>query len=87
MSNRFSDYDVFARAYSRHWGPKAGDTQLPVLHDLLLPRLPAKAAIHDLCCGSGTCALIALAVVLPLALADEIYTQRAIAREEARLRR
>ena len=53
MSNRFSDYDGFARAYNRHWGPKAGDTQLPVLHDLLLPRLPAKAAILDLCCGSG----------------------------------
>ena len=53
MSNSFSDYDAFARAYNRHWGPRAGDTQLPILHDFLLPRLPAKAAILDLCCGSG----------------------------------
>jgi 2-polyprenyl-3-methyl-5-hydroxy-6-metoxy-1,4-benzoquinol methylase len=53
MSSRLSDYDAFARAYNRHWGPRAGDTQLPILRDLLLPRPPAKAAILDLCCGSG----------------------------------
>jgi SAM-dependent methyltransferase len=52
MSDRFSNYDEFARAYNRHWGPKAG-SRLPILHDLLLPRLPAHAAILDLCCGSG----------------------------------
>src|SRR6516162_7498346 len=52
MSNIFSDYDAFARAFNRHWGPKAAD-RLPILHDLLLPRLPAHATILDLCCGSG----------------------------------
>src|SRR5262245_19682634 len=53
MSSRFTDYDAFAPAYNRHWGPRAGDTQLPLLHELLLARLPAHAAILDLCCGSG----------------------------------
>ena len=56
MSNRFSDYDGFARAYNRHWGPKAGDTQLPVLHDLLLPRLPANlCAIVNLPSSENPC--------------------------------
>jgi SAM-dependent methyltransferase len=52
VSNRFSDYDAFAPAFNRHWGPKAAE-RLPVLHDLLLLRLPAHATILDLCCGSG----------------------------------
>jgi SAM-dependent methyltransferase len=53
MSNKYSDYDAFARAYNRHWGPKAARTGLAILYDLLLPRLPAHATILDLCCGSG----------------------------------
>jgi SAM-dependent methyltransferase len=52
VSNPFSDYDAFARAFNRHWGPKAAGL-LPVLDDLLLPRLPAHATLLDLCCGSG----------------------------------
>jgi SAM-dependent methyltransferase len=52
VSGRFSDYDAFARAFNRHWGPKAAD-RFPIIQDLLLPRLPAHSTILDLCCGSG----------------------------------
>jgi SAM-dependent methyltransferase len=52
VSNRFWDYDAFARAFNRYCGPKAAD-RLLILQDRLLPRLPAHATILDLCCGSG----------------------------------
>ena len=56
MSNRFSDDNAIGRAYDCHWGPKAGDTQLPVLHDLLLPRLLANlCAIVSLPSSENPC--------------------------------
>lgn len=53
MSDRYSDYNAFARAYNRHWGPMAGRMGQAIVHDLLSPMLPAPATILDLCCGSG----------------------------------
>jgi SAM-dependent methyltransferase len=51
--NRYSAYDAFARAYCRHWGPRAGETNLTLLKEVLLPKIPAAARILDLCCGAG----------------------------------
>jgi hypothetical protein len=68
MSNRFSDYDAFARAYNRHWGPRAGDTQLPILHDLLLPGSPPTQPI-------STC--VAVAGISPTCSPWRVTRQRA----------
>ncbi len=57
----YSDYDRFAWVYNKHWGNSFAQA-LPVLEKLVLPHLPAKANILDLCCGTGqlTQALTAL---------------------------
>lgn len=52
----YSDYDGFAWAYNRHWGPRYVRQVLPALEKLLLDRLPANSAVLDLCCGTGNLA-------------------------------
>ena len=49
----YSDYDPFAWVYNKHWGDKFTHYALAVLDELVFPRLPAKARILDLCCGTG----------------------------------
>ncbi|MFC1932050.1 class I SAM-dependent DNA methyltransferase [Chloroflexota bacterium] len=58
----YSDYDRFAWVYNKHWGSEYTQRVLPILENLVLRRLPAKARILDLCCGTGQLAraLIAL---------------------------
>ena len=53
MTRRFTDYDPFAWFYSNYWGDEFHREVIPVLERLLLPLLPAKASILDLCCGDG----------------------------------
>jgi SAM-dependent methyltransferase len=55
---RYSDYDPFAWVYDKHWGDRFTPTALAVMEELLLPRLPARAKILDLCCGTGQLAQI-----------------------------
>lgn len=54
----YSDYDPFARVYNKHWGNSFTQHALPVLEELVLPHLPGKARILDLCCGTGQLAHI-----------------------------
>lgn len=49
----YSDYDDFAWMYNRHWGSRFTPGALAVLGELVLPEIPAGAAILDLCCGTG----------------------------------
>lgn len=49
----YSGYDRFARVYNKHWGENYAQRVLPVLENLVLRHLPAKARILDLCCGTG----------------------------------
>ena len=49
----YSDYDPFAWFYNKHWGDKFTHYALAVLDELVFPRLPTKARILDLCCGTG----------------------------------
>jgi SAM-dependent methyltransferase len=51
--DRYSDYDNFAWMYNRHWGSRFTPGALAVLGELVLPEIPAGAAILDLCCGTG----------------------------------
>lgn len=50
---RFTDYDPFAWFYTNYWGEEFHREATPVLDRLLLPLLPRKAEILDLCCGDG----------------------------------
>ncbi len=50
---RYSDYDPFAWLFANHWGGEFHEQAYTVLARLLLHRLPAGAAILDLCCGDG----------------------------------
>ena len=49
----YSDYDRFAWVYNKHWGGEYAQRVLPILDNLVLQHLPAKARILDLCCGTG----------------------------------
>ncbi len=49
----YSDYDRFAWVYNNHWGSGFAQQVLPILENLVLRHLPAKARILDLCCGTG----------------------------------
>ena len=53
MSKRFDHYDGWAWLYDKTMGPEYGKDQLAMLRRVLLPRLPQKAEILDLCCGTG----------------------------------
>ena len=53
----YSDYDRFAWVYNKHWGGEYAQRVLPILENLVLRHLPAKARILDLCCGTGQLAL------------------------------
>ncbi|MGZ4815618.1 MAG: class I SAM-dependent DNA methyltransferase [Terriglobales bacterium] len=46
-------YDPFAAIYNRSMAEDFCRRALPVVHSLLLHRLPDRARIFDLCCGSG----------------------------------
>jgi SAM-dependent methyltransferase len=53
MTRRFADYDPFAWFYTNYWGEEFHREAIPVLDRLLLPLIPARAAVLDLCCGDG----------------------------------
>jgi len=50
---RNREYDPFARIYNRHWGVDYWSEAVPVVERLLLSRVPAGAAVLDVCCGTG----------------------------------
>jgi len=49
----YTDYDIFAWIYNKYWGADSARRFFPVLESLLLPLLPSRARILDLCCGAG----------------------------------
>lgn len=55
---RYSDYDCFAWVYNRHWGHNFTQPVLLMLDQLILPHLPSRARILDLCCGTGQLAQV-----------------------------
>jgi SAM-dependent methyltransferase len=50
---RNREYDPFARIYNRYWGVDYRTEVAPVVSRLLLSRVPAGAAVIDVCCGTG----------------------------------
>lgn len=55
---RYSDYDCFAWVYNKHWGDNFTQPVLLMLDKLILPHLPPRARILDLCCGTGQLAQV-----------------------------
>jgi SAM-dependent methyltransferase len=47
------EYDPFARLYNRHWGADYRIEAAPIVERLLLSRVADKAAVLDVCCGTG----------------------------------
>ncbi len=46
-------YDDFAWFYNRYWNEEFHSLAFPILERIWLPRLPAKARLLDVCCGTG----------------------------------
>lgn len=53
VENRYKDYDTWAWLYNQTMGPQYCKNQLQPLETLILPHLPQRAKILDLCCGTG----------------------------------
>lgn len=54
----YSDYDPFAWFYNKYWGHAFTEPMLPVVERLVLEKLPRRARILDLCCGTGQLAAL-----------------------------
>lgn len=48
----YSDYDIFASIYNKHWGHFA-EQAYPAYEKLFLHNAPQNAHVLDLCCGTG----------------------------------
>lgn len=48
-----SAYDSFAWFYNKYWGREIAAQMLSALDVLLVPAVPARSRILDLCCGTG----------------------------------
>ena len=46
-------YDEFAWFYNRYWNEEFHSLAFPILERIWLPRLPKKARVLDVCCGTG----------------------------------
>jgi SAM-dependent methyltransferase len=46
-------YDEFAWFYNRYWNEEFHSLAFPILERIFLARLPARARILDVCCGTG----------------------------------
>ena len=79
----YSGYDRFAWVYNRHWGQGFAQQVLPILENLVLRHLPAKARILDLCCGTGQLARALLALGYQVTGLDGSEEMLHFARENA----
>lgn len=50
---RYTNYDHFSWFYERHWCEEVPPAIFTVIERLLLPSLPPKSRVLDLCCGTG----------------------------------
>ncbi|MBE7106323.1 class I SAM-dependent methyltransferase [Bacillus cereus] len=48
----YSDYDIFASIYNKHWGHFA-ELSYPKYEKLILQFAPSHSRVLDLCCGTG----------------------------------
>ncbi|MFC1989169.1 class I SAM-dependent DNA methyltransferase [Chloroflexota bacterium] len=79
----YSDYDRFAWVYNKHWGDEYAQQVLPILENLVLCNLPAKASILDLCCGTGQLARTLTALGYKVTGLDRSEEMLYFAREKA----
>ncbi|MEM9162916.1 MAG: hypothetical protein AAGC54_07595, partial [Cyanobacteria bacterium P01_F01_bin.4] len=53
MTTRYTDYNNWAWLYNKTMGPDYSQPQLDLLNRVLLPDMPERGHILDLCCGTG----------------------------------
>jgi SAM-dependent methyltransferase len=61
LSEAMAAYDDFAWFYDRYWNEEFHGLAFPILERIWLARLPRRAAILDVCCGTGYLAGLLLA--------------------------
>lgn len=79
----YSDYDPFAWVYNKYWGNEFTPRVFPILEQLVLRQLPARARILDLCCGTGQMAGTLTALGYRVTGADGASEMLRFARENA----
>ncbi len=52
-AERYTAYDAFAQIYEKHWSSEVPPQLWTIIERLLVPYLPEKARVLDLCCGTG----------------------------------
>jgi SAM-dependent methyltransferase len=52
-TERYTAYDAFAQVYEKHWSSEVPPQLWTIIERLLVPHLPEKARVLDLCCGTG----------------------------------
>lgn len=52
-AERYTAYDAFAQIYEKHWSSEVPPQLWTIVDRLLVPHLPEKARVLDLCCGTG----------------------------------
>lgn len=83
MGKATDDYDALAPVYERVFGPEAAASTWQTLTALLLPRLPARAQVLDLCCGTGEIAARLLGAGFRVTGVDRSAAMLAYARQRA----
>ncbi|MFB2923840.1 MULTISPECIES: class I SAM-dependent DNA methyltransferase [Aerosakkonema] len=53
LATVYNAYNPFARIYNEYWAADIAKKTIPPLEKLLIPHIPERARIIDLCCGSG----------------------------------
>jgi SAM-dependent methyltransferase len=61
LGEAMAAYDDFAWFYDRYWNEEFHSLAFPILERIWLARLPRRAAILDVCCGTGYLAGLLLA--------------------------
>ncbi len=79
----YSDYDLFAWFYNRHWGDEFSNEVVTVFNTLLFPHLEPRSRILDLCCGTGQLAAMLMARGYSVAGIDGSEAMLSLARENA----
>lgn len=53
MDETASSYDAFAWFFDKYWSREIPEQMMIAIEQVLLPRLPERARVLDLCCGTG----------------------------------
>lgn len=53
MVDTYSDYNKYAWFWNKYWGRTSARKVLPVIKSKLVPEIPSRGDVLDVCCGTG----------------------------------